>query len=525
MSKHPGRAASYAFLIALAFIFGVGLAGSLEWNDQAQAVSASAPRGVVGPETSSTPPITVDTKRSAGLSDAFVGISEAVTPAVVRIQTERMPSGSQAGVLPRGLRGLFGGPEDAESPAEVPPEIAGGSGFLVSDDGYILTNNHVVEGFDHITVSLLDRRAFEARVVGRDPTTDVAVIKIDAKGLPYVRLGNSDEARVGEWVLAIGNPGFEDPGASTLDFTVTTGIISAKGRPLQIINSELQAEQSPVASYAIEDFIQTDAVINPGNSGGPLVNLRGEVIGINTAIASGTGFYQGYGFAIPSNLAQRVMNDLVAEGHVRRALLGISISDVSPEDAEVYRLPRISGVRVDDFSEDAPARRAGVQRHDVIVSVDGQPVERVGQLQRLVAQHRPGENVRIGVIRYGEPHEFEIRLTEAPLEEAEAPRRAARRNGGPVGLGMTIEELTPTLARRADLTETGGAIISRVAPFSPASRKGVTQWDRIVELNGTSVGSARQAEAALRQLHSGQIASLVLRGRDDQLRIANIRVP
>src|SRR5690606_25910792 len=217
------------------------------------------------------------------------------------------------------------------------------------------------------TVTLVDKRTFEAEVVGRDPTTDVAVIKIDAKGLPAIPMGDSDQARVGEWVLAIGNPGFGD--SRSLDFTVTGGIISAKGRPLDIIGRELQNHASPAASYAIEDFIQTDAVINPGNSGGPLVNLRGEVIGMNTAIASGTGFYQGYGFAIPINLARRVMSDLIEHGHVRRALLGINIVNVTPEDAEVFRLPEIAGALVEDFAEGSPAQRAGLQRGDVIVEV------------------------------------------------------------------------------------------------------------------------------------------------------------
>src|SRR5690606_7441476 len=200
-----------------------------------------------------------------------------------------------------------------------------------------LTNNHVIEGADRIQVTLLDKRTFEAEVIGGDRTTDVAVIRVRARGLPFLRLGDSDEARVGEWVLAIGNPGFEQ--ASTLDFTVTSGIISAKGRPLYIINRELAAQDDAAATLAIEDFIQTDAVINPGNSGGPLVNLRGEVVGINTAIASLTGYYQGYGFAIPSNLARRVLRYLIEHGHVRRALVGITIADAHAADAVVCGLP------------------------------------------------------------------------------------------------------------------------------------------------------------------------------------------
>ena len=520
--RHPVRRtsklATVGFLIGIAFLFGLGVASSFDWTARSQAADNRLLSG-----SPARPPLTADVKRAAGLSEAFVSISDAVTQGVVRIQTERTAAYSGSGVLPRGLRGLFGDEEPGND--QAPPDIGGGSGFLVSPDGYILTNNHVIDGFDRISVTLLDRRTYDAEIVGRDPTTDVAVIKIAAKDLPYVRMGNSDDARVGEWVIAIGNPGFAD--AASLDFTVTSGIISAKGRPLQLLNTELQAESSPAASYAIEDFIQTDAVINPGNSGGPLVNLRGEVIGINTAIASPTGFYQGYGFAIPSNLAQRVMTDLVANGRVRRALLGVSISDVSPEDAELYKLDRIAGVRVDDFAEDAPARRAGLQRHDVIVAVNGQRVERVGQLQRLVAQHRPGESVRISVIRYGAEKEFEIRLTEAPLAEEPVARRAARRLTVHDGtdLGMEVTDVTAAVARRFDLEGSGAALVARVEPFSPAARKGVETGDRIIEVNQQPVGSAREAGTLLRAIGSGEIVSLLLRSPSNQTRIANIRVP
>ncbi|MGH7443566.1 MAG: S1C family serine protease, partial [Longimicrobiales bacterium] len=322
-------------------------------------------------------------RRASELSDAFISIAETITPAVVRIQAERTVSQPHQGWLPRGLNDFFGGVEGDSMLFDI-PEVGGGTGFVVSADGYILTNNHVVEGATRITVSLPDRRVFDARVIGRDPTTDLAVIKIATRGLHAVHFGDSDEARVGEWVIAIGNPGFDD--ASTLDFTVTSGIISAKGRPLNIIDTGLDASDDGFR-YAIEDFIQTDAVINPGNSGGPLVNLRGAVIGVNTAIATSTGYNQGYGFAIPANLARRVMKDLIEKGRVERALLGVSIVDVSPEDAEVYGLPTIAGVLVEDFAGDSPARAAGLQRGDVITAIDGAPTQRVGQLQRLVANH------------------------------------------------------------------------------------------------------------------------------------------
>jgi S1-C subfamily serine protease len=249
-------------------------------------------------------------RQAASLSDAFIAIAETVTPAVVRIEVERADPFAELPPLAGRLEDLFGRPAPA-LPDPI-PQIGGGTGFIVSADGYILTNHHVIAGADVIKVTLRDKRTLAAEVVGADPTTDIAVIRIPATGLPALALGDSDAARVGEWVLAVGNPGFED--ASTLDFTVTSGIISAKGRPLNILGAELAEADPAAASYAIEDFIQTDAVINPGNSGGPLVDLQGNVIGINTAIASTTGYSQGYGFAIPSNLAQRVMGTCWSTG-------------------------------------------------------------------------------------------------------------------------------------------------------------------------------------------------------------------
>jgi serine protease Do len=354
---------------------------------------------------------------------------------------------------------------------------------------------------------------------GADPTTDVAVIRIEADGLPAVGLGDSDDARVGEWVLAIGNPGFDD--SSTLDFTVTGGIISAKGRPLNILGAELADSDPAAASYAIEDFIQTDAVINPGNSGGPLVDLRGTVIGINTAIASTTGYSQGYGFAIPSNLARRVMADLIEYGYVRRALLGISIADVTQEDAEVYRLPRIAGVVVEDFAAESPAARSGLQRHDVIVAVAGTPIESVGQLQRVVALNRPGETVDLAVIRYGSPLQFRVRLTEAArTTPPESPPATT-----PAGLGLDVEELTADLARQLGYARAGGALISRVAPASAADRKEVGENHRILSVNRQPVESAGHARAIFKSARPGDILSLVLEMPDRRTYIANIRIP
>jgi serine protease Do len=456
-------------------------------------------------------------RQAASLSDAFTAIAATVTPAVVRIEVERALA-PDARPLAGRLEELFGVPA---APEELIPQFGGGSGFIVSADGYILTNYHVIADADRISVTLRDKRTLDGEVVGVDPTTDVAVIRIQATGLAALELGNSDSARVGEWVLAVGNPGFDD--ASTLDFTVTSGIISAKGRPLNILSAELAEVDASAASYAIEDFIQTDAVINPGNSGGPLVDLRGSVVGINTAIASTTGYSQGYGFAIPSNLAQRVMRDLIAYGYVRRPLLGIQITDISQEDAEVYRLPRIAGVLVEDFADDSPARRTGLQRHDVIVAVDGTPVERVGQLQRLIALRSPGDVVVLSVIRYGTGLDFRIRLGEAPGAARAAQRRLPA--AAAPGLGLEVEELTPLLARQLGFARSGGAVISRVVPAGAADRKNVSETHRILSIGAARIASAAQARAALDAARPGEILSLLVESPDGRTYIANIRVP
>jgi serine protease Do len=458
-------------------------------------------------------------RQAASLSDAFIAIAATVTPAVVRIEVERTASADMRPLSAR-LEDLFGGAAPGLPPEPV-PQLGGGTGFIVSPDGHILTNYHVIADAHKVRVTLRDKHTLDAVVVGVDPTTDVAVIRIQARDLPWLELGNSDAARVGEWVLAVGNPGFED--ANTLDFTVTGGIISAKGRPLNILRTELASVDPDAALYAIEDFIQTDAVINPGNSGGPLVDLRGTVVGINTAIASTTGYSQGYGFAVPSNLAQRVMSDLIAYGYVRRPLLGINIVDITQEDAEVYGLERIAGVLVEDFGPDSPAQRTGLERHDVITAVDGTPVERVGHLQRLIAQRRPGDVVTLSAVRYGRSMDFRVRLAEAPGAARTAAAAPAAATGA--GIGLDVEELTPLLARQLGFPRHGGALITRVVPAGPADRRNVIATHRISSINRTPITSAAQAQALLRGARPGQVISLLCEYPDGRTYIANIRVP
>ncbi len=425
MSSRTLARARFGAAVAIAFASGIVFASGFDLTRFGYAQS----RGT------SAKPTVQEVKPIADASNAFVSIAEHVTPAVVSIQAERdakqsvQRSPRRNG--PPGLEDFFQKFDPRSAPAE-----ASGSGFIVSKDGYILTNNHVVEDFDRLNVTLTDHRVFKAKVVGRDPTTDVAVIKIDGKDLPTATLGNDESARVGEWVLAIGNP-------LGLDFTVTAGIVSAKGRG----STELQGLNRD--AYAITDFIQTDAAINPGNSGGPLVNARGEVIGINSAIASQTGYYSGYGFAIPITLAKQVMDDIVEHGRVRRAVIGVQISPVSPEDASVAGLKDIAGVLVGGYSDDnSPARAAGLEAGDVIVAADGKPIDRVSTLQRIIRGHEPGETVTVDVMRYGAKKTFKVKLAEAPSNATVASRDDDDDNANPKGsvsydkIGVKVEPLS-----------------------------------------------------------------------------------
>ncbi|MBI4520831.1 MAG: trypsin-like peptidase domain-containing protein [Gemmatimonadetes bacterium] len=514
--------AKVIFFVALAFVFGVGLASSLQWTAGSYAGPALLQSG------SAAPKVSEDVIAPAlALNRAFEAIADAVTPSVVRIESERALNATATRRtvpnIPEEFRRFFDFPlPDDQTPV---PQLAGGTGFIVSEDGYVLTNNHVVSGAEKIRVWLQDGRFFNARIIGTDPTTDVAVIKVDATSLPAVAFGDSDAARIGEWVVAIGNPGI---GGSRLDYTVTAGIVSAKGRSLGIIGRELQQNQdmNEMAGYGIENFIQTDAAINPGNSGGPLVNLRGQVIGINTAIASRTGYYEGYGFAIPVNLARRVTSDLIEYGRVRRAWLGVRITPVSPEDAEVYNLPRVAGALINDFSgEESPARRAGIQPGDVVVSVNGEPVEHSGELQQRIASHRPGETVTLRVYRARQPRDIPVRLGEAPFS-AETPTTAEAPAPPEEKLGINVEDLTPETARRLGFRRPGGAVIVGVSPYSPAARYGLGAGPlRIVEINGRAMSNAADVKSALESVGPGDIVSLVVETPDGTSRIVNMRIP
>ena len=454
------------------------------------------------------------------LSESFVNIADAVTPAVVMVEAKRQ-------VTPRSPFGdRFGGAPQVEVPV-------GGSGFIVSADGYVMTNNHVVESAERITVSLRDGRRFTAEVVGTDPTTDIAVIKIDGEDFPTASLGSSAEVRVGEWVLAVGNPGFAQGGPSPdLDYTVTAGIVSALGRSLSLINRSLDRDPDAIArpEFAIEDFIQTDAVINSGNSGGPLVNLRGQVIGVNSAIVSRTGVYQGYGFAIPIDLAHRVMEDLVAHGRVRRAFLGVTIESVNEADAEYLGLPEVAGAFVQSLGPGAPAERAGIREYDVITELDGEKVLSGNDLQHKIALKAPHDRVRITVYRDGSPLEIAATLGEAPFSrEPAAASAASRRSADRIGI-VEVRDIDSRMARELGLESTDGVLILEVQAGGAAWERALGRGCVVSEVNRRSVRDVGDWHEALDDSEPGSVVSVIAACPERESgygarRMVNIRVP
>jgi serine protease Do len=516
----------FGSLLGLAFVLGLVLTTALDLPTVSRAgTTLQAPRP-------SRPPTPIAAARpAADLGNAFAAVAEHVQPTVVFIRSERREQ-AQPRRLPPEFERLFPFQQDRRPQIER----GTGSGFIVSADGYILTNNHVVNEADRVTVRLFDKREFTARVVGQDPATDIALLKIDAGDLPAVEFGDSDSTRIGEWVLAIGNPLGE-----AFTFTVTAGIVSAKGRGLRGIEQ--------VRQYSIQDFIQTDAAINPGNSGGPLVDVAGRVIGINAAIASETGVYAGYGFAIPANLARIVMDQLRARGFVERAVMGVVIGDAREEDAAAVGLDRIRGVVIQDFSfgnrpEDSPAKQAGLEAGDVIVELDGEPVEYVAQLQQRVGFKKPGETVRITVLRQGgQRRTFTVRLAAQPRDREDVAARPSRDSATEPAatgtkeelLGITVQPLTEQEARsvarlRQQVARGGGLIVTEVSPDGPAYQRLFGRDDGgpdiIVRVNDSPVGNRTDLRAALRGVKSGDIVTLYVltRAQDWQQRVVRLRM-
>ena len=506
---------------AAAFVAGVFFASSMDWTHILGAQSKIPGRSALVSNAA------LDESQSA-----FVSVAERVTPAVVSVSAERTTKPSEQRnrmrqQLPPEFQQFF---QDDQAPRT---QDVSGSGFIVTKDGYILTNNHVVDGADLVKVQLLDQRVYKAKVVGHDAQTDVAVLKIDASDLPTVPFGDDAKTRVGEWALAIGNP-------FGLNFTVTAGIISAKGRARELSNLNNN-------TYKIQDFIQTDAAINPGNSGGPLVNIKGEVVGINSAIASETGSYTGYGFAIPITLAKTVMDDTIEHGRVRRALLGAQINDVSAEDAAINKLKTLSGVKMEGFTEGSPAEKAGMEPGDIVVKIDGKPVETLSQLQRMIRMHQPGDVVDLEAVRFGEHKDFKVKLIEAPSDEkvvastaGAAGAAGAAKDKSPAStaaaakkLGIVVEALTPEIDKTIGATASQqGVVVKSIERDGPAAGKlfiGEIITGIKYPMPGSSVRSVDDLQRALAKLKDGEYIQLSVNANPDQTgnrtnRVVNLKV-
>jgi serine protease Do len=423
---------------------------------------------------------------------AWVEIARAVKPAVVNVSTRAVRE--DGGSAEEQLREFFGPSVPGRQAPGRPPRhmVRGiGSGFVINADGYVVTNNHVVDGATEIRVKFADGRDLPGKVVGRDEKTDLALVKVEATGLPVIPLGDSAKLEVGEPVMAIGNP-------FGLEQTVTTGIVSATGRT--------------IGAGPYDDFIQTDASINPGNSGGPLINARGEVIGVNTAIASGTGGSVGIGFAIPTNMVKPVVTQLADSGHVVRGWLGVSIQALTPELASSFGLPGTQGTLVSGVSEGSPAARVGLRRGDVIVRYAGHDVTRWTDLPRAVAETPIGREVPIEVLRDGKRLTLTVKVSR--LDDADQ-QASATAEPAAAKLGIAARSLTPELARSLEVPGGRGVLVERVEDGSRAQNAGLAAGDVIVEIDQKPVATVEALRAAVGKHPAGK-PLLVLVHREGQ---------
>lgn len=424
----------------------------------------------------------------------FVYAAEVSTPTVVHIKASIVRQSRQeyANEIPDFFREFFGDGFRQGRPQQRAQE-ASGSGVIISKDGYIVTNNHVVEGATELEVTLSNKRKLKAKIVGTDPSTDIAVIKVEEKNLPAIVFGNSDAVKVGEWVVAVGNP-------FNLESTVTAGIVSAKGRGLGIISQEYNRKYANSnkkfeGDSPLESFIQTDAVVNPGNSGGALVNLKGELIGINTAIASPTGSYAGYAFAVPTSIVRKVTTDIVKFGGVQRGYLGISLDELDSKKATEYGVKVNNGAYVAKVMENSAAGAAGIKEGDVIVKVDGQVITTVPELQQIIGLHAPNDKVTITINREGKERDITVTLRnrEGGSEIIKRDEKAATL----ASLGATFENLSNEEAQRLKRYKIEGGVKLSQIQGGKFARTGAEPGFIITKINGKAVKSVKELENAL----------------------------
>jgi serine protease Do len=485
MNRIPAKAAPLVLaLLGAGLLGGAGVEalhhGANAFPAPAAAVTAAAPAAAIAPVP------------AASVLPDFPRITERYGPAVVNISvsgTRKIAAiDSEALTDPFELfRRFQQGPQRGGAEREVP--VRGmGSGFIVSPDGIILTNAHVVSQANEVTVKLTDRREYRAKVLGSDPKTDVAVLKIEAHNLPVVALGNAKDLRVGEWVLAIGSPfGFEN--------TVTAGVVSAKGRSLP--------DDSTVP------FIQTDVAVNPGNSGGPLFNSRGEVVGINSQIYSQSGGYQGVSFAIPIDVASRVKDQIVATGKVQHARLGVAVQEVNQTLADSFKLDRPEGALVSNVEKDSPAEKAGLKPGDVIRSVNGQPIVASGDLPAVIGIAAPGDTVRLDVWRQGRKEELSAKLASSSDKVSKADSQGDAAAGGK--LGLALRPLQDDEKRQSGIN--AGLVVEGAS--GAAARAGVEAGDVVLAVNGTPATSVQQVRSAVE--HSDKSVALLIQRGDDKI--------
>jgi Do/DeqQ family serine protease len=415
----------------------------------------------------------------------FTSAAEKVMPAVVHIRSTQQAQRMQPS---RELDPFFEffGPRAPQGPSQ-----SAGSGVIINESGYIVTNNHVVQDADVVEVTLYDNRSYTAEVIGTDPDTDLALVKIEEKGLPYLQFVNSDEAKVGEWVLAVGNP-------FNLNSTVTAGIISAKGRNINILDRNTQG-----GSTAIESFIQTDAAINPGNSGGALVELNGGLLGINTAIASPTGSYSGYGFAVPSNIVSKIVDDLIKYGVVQRGWLGVSIGTVTSQVAKEYDLSVREGAYVSGFAENSAAKTAGIKEGDVVVKIDETPIRSGTHLTEYIGLKRPGDKVIVVVNRKGKEVTVPVVLKGRGGEESIVKPETRTASAA---LGLEIEEVDVKVLKKLELDH--GVRVTSLGNGKVARNTEMREGFIITKINDVAVKSVKEVNEILKKKNPGELITL-----------------